>query len=121
MAGPLRIEGKFLTASETAKVLGVSRRRTDQVTSMLEDSGSGLTRRTRGSSIKIPSRWIAKKRDTTSTFRSRSKRSKPIIEYAFKKASATKGASKKASPAKGASKRASAKRYASNKAVGKKN
>lgn len=41
MPEPIKINGKFLTAEETAAVLGVSKRRTKQLVYMLRDLGIG--------------------------------------------------------------------------------
>ena len=120
MSGPLKIEGKFLTAGETAGVLGVSKRRCSQVASLLGDNPFKEQANTEDSSTRMPPEEMAKKMATASASGSGSKSPKPTIENAFKQASPRKVASKKLSAAKGASKKVSARRYASKKAVGKK-
>lgn len=129
MAEQLRIQGKYLTAGETAEVLGVSKKRADQFITMLQASGTPPTSSTRGATIKMNG-GAAKKRGVKFAFPQRKALSEPVFELPVKQArpaktsakklSSARAASKKLRPASGSSVKTSAKRYASKKAVAKK-
>ena len=113
MSERLKIRSKFLTASDTAKVLGVSQSRADQLMGLLKDAANG-------SSTKSKGRARGKSRVKTSALSGGQQRSSGFkVGGTFKKASLTKDASK-SNGGKEALKKASARRYASKQAVAKK-
>jgi len=131
MAEQLKIQGKYLTAGETAKVLGVPKQRALRFVTMLKQPGSALTTGVGDSSIKLPAKSAAKKNSVSGTVLQRKRASNPVTKASVKRAGpATIGKYKKIGVAKpayktlravtGIPRKAAAKRYAPNKAVAKK-
>lgn len=109
MQEPHKIQGKFLTALETAEVLGVSRTRAEHLISMVHASRSVSRRKQKsngtGKRSKAAPAAAISPAGSTPTRRSRIKRS-----------TAAKRAASTTNSAKSASKKADSKPYASKKA-----
>lgn len=90
MSEPIKIHGKFLTAEETAAVLGVSKRRTKQLVSMLRDLETGEIGRAAEKRGRVEMTKTGKRAATKSASPRRSNGSKPMIGNATTKTNAKK-------------------------------
>ncbi len=131
MSEKLKIQGKYLTAGETAQVLGVPKQRAARFVTMLKRSGSTSATVVQVTGNRLPPGFTAKKKSVSGTHRHPKTVSSPVTKGAAKPGRAvTIGKHKEIGVAKPAysalrpvtesSRKATARRYAPKRAVAKK-